>query len=137
MTFSKQSSIIFYDGECAMCHGFVKFVVMLDKKANFTFAPLFGETFINCLGEKRDILPDSIVLYGTNGEYFLKSRAVAKVLMQLNGVSKLLGNFLNVIPKALADFGYDCVATLRKKIFRKPEGVCPILPQELRNRFLS
>jgi hypothetical protein len=40
--------IVFFDGECGLCHAFVKFVVRHDPAAQFLFAPLRGETFRQC-----------------------------------------------------------------------------------------
>jgi predicted DCC family thiol-disulfide oxidoreductase YuxK len=33
------------------------------------------------------------------------------------------------------DSGYDFVASIRGKLFKKQEDACPILPKELRARF--
>ena len=36
--------IIFYDGDCALCHRMVQFILARDSKFLFSFAPLQGET---------------------------------------------------------------------------------------------
>ena len=37
-------TIVFYDGVCALCNGFVKFATRRDKGAALHFAPLQGDT---------------------------------------------------------------------------------------------
>jgi predicted DCC family thiol-disulfide oxidoreductase YuxK len=42
-----------------------------------------------------------------------------------------------LLPRWLLDIGYDGVARIRKHLFAPPPGACPILPAELRGRFLE
>ena len=42
--------IIFYDDVCVMCNGFVNLMLKIDRRQQFLFAPLGGET-------SRRILP--------------------------------------------------------------------------------
>ena len=130
--------ILFYDGGCGLCHGAVLFVLKRDRAAAFRFAPLQGETIQAEVPEVlRAALPDSLVLKETDGRVLTRSSAVVAMLRRLGGVWAFLGGLLWIIPRPLRNLGYDLVAKVRHRLFRKPEGACPIVPKELRGRFLA
>ena len=129
--------ILFYDGGCGLCHGAVRFVLKRDQKAVFRFAPLQGEAFHELVPEAaRLALPDSLVLREPEGRLLMRSSAIIALLRRLGGLWRLLGALLWIVPRPLRDFGYDLVAKVRHRLFKTPEGVCPIVPQPLRDRFL-
>ncbi|MBB6428686.1 thiol-disulfide oxidoreductase DCC family protein [Algisphaera agarilytica] len=128
---------IFYDGDCGLCHRGVGFVVRRDRKAQFTFAPLGGETFGASVPEAdRLALPDSILVLTAEGGLLIKARAACHILRQLGGIWAVAGWCIGVFPNGLSDWIYDRVAAVRHRLFAKPKGVCPVLPEELRGRFL-
>ncbi len=130
-------AIIFYDGECALCHGFVKYVLNHDKHGEFRYSPLQGETLKKLVSaEQIAALPDSVVVRAFAGELFLKSDGVIYVLRRLGPVSRMLAVIVSAFPKVIRDFGYVVVASLRKKIFGTKPDFCPIVPAEVRERFL-
>ena len=129
--------ILFYDGDCGLCHRFVKFVLKHEEEALFLFAPLYGETFKEYIDERIALgLPDSLVLITANREMLILSNAAVYAMKTLSPAWRRVGTCIGVLPKPVRDFGYRCVAAIRKKIFRKPEGVCPIVPPEMRARIL-
>lgn len=129
--------ILFYDGGCGLCHGAVLFVLKRDRAGGFRFAPLQGETLKQVLPEEaRAALPDSLVLRLPDGTVLTRSSAVAALLQRLGAGWPALGFLLRIIPRVLRDSGYDGVAKIRHRLFRKPEGACPLVPKELRDRFL-
>ena len=137
MTPAPDSPILFYDGGCGLCHRGVHFVLQHDRAGRFRFAPLFSPVFERLLTpEQRAGLPDSVALLTTAGELLVKSRAVRSTLRELGGFWKFCGALLALIPRPLADFGYDCIARIRKHIFAKPKTTCPLMRPELRTRFL-
>ena len=131
------SLTLFYDGGCGLCHGAVRFVLKRDKAAAFRFAPLEGETFTRQVPAGiRGALPDSLVLRLEDGALLTRSAAVAVMLRHLGGGWAWAGSALRLIPPFLRDFAYDGVAKARHRLFRKPEGACPVVPPALRDRFL-
>jgi predicted DCC family thiol-disulfide oxidoreductase YuxK len=127
---------MFYDGNCGLCHGVVKWLLPRDRAQVFLFAPLHGESFEARIPPNRQHnLPDSIVLLTPKGEVLVKSRAIWAMLGQIDNPWRLLGSLLAVIPRVLSDFGYDFVAKIRHHLFKKPDDVCPIVPPEQRSRF--
>jgi predicted DCC family thiol-disulfide oxidoreductase YuxK len=132
-----QHDIIFYDGDCGLCHGLVRLILPRDKQAWFRFAPLHGETFTRMIPRnKRDTLPDSLVLRKTSGELLLRSSATLYVARRLGWSGKLAAAIFAIAPKAGRERLYDWVARKRKDWFTRPEAACPIVPESLRSRFL-
>lgn len=130
--------ILFYDGGCGLCHGAVLFVLKRDREAVFRFAPLEGEAFAAEVPEAlRAALPDSLALKEPDGRLLTRSSAVVALLRRLGGVWRLAGGLLWLIPRPLRNLGYDLVAKIRHRLFKKPEGACPLVPLELRARFLA
>ncbi len=129
---------IFYDGSCGLCHRYVRLILWLDREAGrFRFAPLGGDTFqAEIAPERRQALPDSIVVKTARGVLLCRSEAVLYVLEQVGGGWRCLGRALSLLPAALLDRGYDFVARVRYRLFARPQEVCPMVSAELRNRFL-
>jgi predicted DCC family thiol-disulfide oxidoreductase YuxK len=129
---------LFYDGGCGLCHGVVLWTLARDRKAAFLFAPLSGDTFKARMPEgERSDLPDSIVLQKPGEQVLLKSAAVRAILLQIGGAWRVLGVILGMVPRPLADWGYDFVASIRHRLFKKPDDACPVVPPEWRTRFRS
>jgi predicted DCC family thiol-disulfide oxidoreductase YuxK len=130
---------VFYDGECALCHGFVRFVLEEDRSATpFAFAPLGGERFRESIdAEARERFPESLVVVDARGTPLTKSSAVAYVLKHLGGLWFVAGCGLVCVPKVVRDFAYDCVAFTRRKLFGTTSGACPLVPPVWRGRLHS
>jgi predicted DCC family thiol-disulfide oxidoreductase YuxK len=129
------SPILLYDGVCALCNGFVKFVLRFDRRGTLRFAPLDGDAGT----EARERFPelqriDSIVLL-RDGAPLVRSAAAIEILREMGGIWRLaaLGYLL---PRPIRDALYDWVARNRYEQFGKLEA-CPIPAPEVRKRFLS
>jgi predicted DCC family thiol-disulfide oxidoreductase YuxK len=127
---------IFYDGHCGLCHHFVRFVLAEDRAARFQFAPLQGATFEALTPEQRADVPDSVLVRTAAGTLLVRSQAALEVLAGLGGLWRIASWVIGAIPAGLRDAAYDAVARVRKRIFAPPADVCPLLPAELRMRFL-
>jgi len=129
---------LFYDGGCGLCHRIVLFILKEDRQGNqFVFSPLQGETFMRDVPEDRRVtLPDSNVVVTDSGDILVKSAAVIRVGMRLGGLWLFAAALLWCIPFPLRDLGYDLVARLRKRLFRKPNDLCPVVPVPFLRRFL-
>lgn len=133
-----RAGTIFYDGGCGLCHAFVRFVVRRDRAGEFAFAPLGGRTCSAAFPEPTaPPRADSVVLLTADGRTLLRSDAVVHVLRRLGGGWGATGAVLRVIPRPVRDFGYACVAAIRRRVFSAPPGVCPVVPSHLRGRFLD
>jgi predicted DCC family thiol-disulfide oxidoreductase YuxK len=130
--------VIFYDGSCGLCHGFVRFVLSEDRRGVFKFAPLQSDTFIQRIPEaQRAKLPDSVVVATASGAVLTRSAAVRHVMGRLGGLWRLGAGAVNaLLPESAQDALYDAIARVRHKLFKKPSDACPLMPKELRARFL-
>lgn len=129
--------VIFYDGHCGLCHGFVRFVLSEDTGGSaFRFAAQQDTLFARIPAAQRAGLPDSIVVQRGNGSLLVRSAAIRLVLQRLGGFWRLLAALLSVVPSFALDFSYDTIATWRHRLFRRVPEACPLLPPDLRARFL-
>ena len=127
---------VFYDGECGLCHFTVRFLIARDKRGEqFRFAPLGGLTFQQTLTEdQRTALPDSLVVHTPDGEVLVRSRAVRYALKRLGCPWRLLSLLLWLVPVPLLDATYAGIAHIRHRLFDKPTGACPVVPDKVRSR---
>jgi predicted DCC family thiol-disulfide oxidoreductase YuxK len=134
---SDDSAWIFYDGTCALCHGWVRFVLAEDTGGRaFRISPLQGELLAARFPtEKRASLPDSLVVLTQQENILTRSASVLHVLRCLGGLWRVMAAVLAVIPPSVFDWCYDRVAGIRKQLFGTRETVCPVLSPELRRRF--
>jgi predicted DCC family thiol-disulfide oxidoreductase YuxK len=127
---------LFYDGDCGVCHMWVRFVLWADPGGQTRFAPLGGETFLRRVAEgERDGLPDSLVLVTPDRRLLTRSVAVLRLLREMGGPWRGLAALGGVVPRGLADVLYDAFARRRRWIAPRPEGVCPVVPEPVRKRF--
>ena len=126
--------VVFFDGVCGLCNGFVDFTLARDQVGRFRFAALQGETFRGAdLGETRPAELTSIVLW-ENHHAYIKSDAVLKILEGLGGGWALL-TLLRLVPASGRDFVYDLVAENRYRWFGRRD-TCRLPSPEEQRRFL-
>jgi predicted DCC family thiol-disulfide oxidoreductase YuxK len=115
----------------------VRAVLAADRAGAFRFAPIGGEAFQRSVAaERRASLPDSIVLRRADGALLVRSDAAVHILERLGGGWRVLGGLLRLVPRALRDAAYDALARRRLLWFERPKEACPIVPPELRKRFV-
>lgn len=110
-------NIIFFDGYCVLCNGFVDFLIRIDKKDLLFFAALQGSTAKKILNE-RYLKIDTVVFKNEKGEIFVKSQAVLQILKTLGGFWTVFF-VVKILPKVFLDFIYDKVAANRFDWFGK------------------
>lgn len=126
------SPIILYDGICALCNFWVRFVLRRDRQGIFHFAALQSEaaqSFLQQHEVSADI--DSIVLLDS-GKAYLRSDAVARILERMGSPLRIV----RWIPRPLRDALYRLVAASRYRLFGRYES-CPLPDPEYRSRFLA
>jgi predicted DCC family thiol-disulfide oxidoreductase YuxK len=75
------------------------------------------------------------VIRSHDGRTLVKSAAVIYVLRRLGGVYRLFADGALVVPQTLLDWCYDGCAKIRRKLYPRPPGICPVIPPHLRVRF--
>lgn len=128
-----QKPIIFFDGLCHLCNGFVDAIIQRDRQALFQFAPLQGQTAEKTLKpEERNALETVILLEG--GQKYHRSEAILRILTSLGGFYKIF--FVGfLLPTFLRDKIYSGVAKNRYAWFGKRDFCRLPEPQE-RDRLL-
>lgn len=126
--------IVFYDGTCGLCHGFVRLILKQAPRGSaLRFAPLQGETFIREGGPGG---LDSLLLLDEDGTWKSESRAVVAVLGHLGGPWAVAGRMLRAVPSGLGNRAYRWVARHRSRWGDPPADPCPRLTQAEAQRFL-
>jgi len=128
-TRAKRATLL-YDGECGLCHGFVRFVLAEDVQGQlFSFAPLQIEL--------AGGVPSKVILRTPGGETLEGADAVLAVLADLGGLWRALSLCGRCVPRTIRDMLYASVARVRRRLVRAPQGLCPLLPPELQERFVK
>jgi predicted DCC family thiol-disulfide oxidoreductase YuxK len=109
--------IIFFDGHCGLCNGFVDFILKVDKQAVFHFSPLQGQYAQEHLTANDTADLKSIVLL-MEGKTYRKADAVLRILTELPGAWKL-SSILRALPFRFLNIGYDLIARNRYSLFGK------------------
>lgn len=133
----QDNAILFFDGVCDLCNGFVQFFIKRDKKKKFLFASLqspAGKKALNDIYEMTGQKPDSIIMFYKD-KYFTESGAVLRALSMLGGLWKT-SHVLVLIPRFVRDALYNWIARNRYRWFGKRDE-CMIPTQELQSRFLQ
>lgn len=118
----KRSLIVFYDGICIFCEGWVKFIIKY--KASFLdikFIPLQNIKINESFRIKYNINTDnySSIIVLKNKKYYFKSDASIIVMKHLKFPFNLIAKILQFIPLRIRNFFYDFIGKRRYKIFGK------------------
>lgn len=133
---SESTPIIYYDGHCALCSGWVKSVLRLDDKGIFRFAPL-QSSLANERLAAFDIDTENLdsVILETEDKVFLKSDVALEVMSMLGWPYRVL-SVLKVFPLGFRNAVYDWVARNRYATFGKHDA-CWMPRKEWKGRFIG
>lgn len=107
---SPDQRIVFFDGLCHLCNGFVDHLILHDPEHRLHFAPLQGETARKFLSPEQ--IQGGSVIFWDRGKIFSHSTAALRAAAALGGSYRLLRIFLGV-PRFARDFFYDIIARNR------------------------
>jgi predicted DCC family thiol-disulfide oxidoreductase YuxK len=126
--------VVFFDGVCGMCNGFVNFLVMEGAQSQMKFAPIQGKTAqaLNLVPQNQAIT--TIVVHSGDASY-TESDAVIQILERLGGFWRIL-SLIKFIPKSIRDFGYRFISKHRYKVFGQRDA-CRLPSAEERQMFLE
>jgi predicted DCC family thiol-disulfide oxidoreductase YuxK len=122
-TNSKNTYIVLVDGNCALCHGFVKWIIKNKKEdAAIRFSAL------QYIGLNS---PDSVVLIMNDFFYY-----ETDVLLELRGCLKLRAriwiHILSIFPKKIRNYFYKFIARHRYRWFGKVPEKCYVEDNRIR-----
>ncbi len=112
--------IIFFDGVCNLCNGFVDFLIKRDDKGVFLFASLQGKTAKELLSSKHLETLETVILK-VDAKLYMQSSAALIAISKLGGFWRLFELAL-IIPKPIRDFFYRWVSKNRYKWFGKRQA---------------
>ena len=127
--------IVIYDGDCALCHKSVNFLLRHDSEGQFRFASN-GSPAGRRLLEVHGIVPEDVEsVYLVEGrEIYGRSDATLRIARRLKSPWRWLSGF-RFVPRPLRDLGYKLVARTRYKFFGKAES-CRLPTAEERSRMV-
>ena len=127
--------LIFFDGECPLCHRAVRHILEIDIQKRFLFAPLNGETSRDILIGPQEPLKkaNSLILVeqyqSTERRFWIRSKAVLRTYWLIGNGWGLIGIF-SFLPGFFCDALYRWLAAHRHQFKLK-------MPQEgPKDRFL-
>ena len=128
--------IIFFDGVCNLCNGFVQFIIRHDKRGIFKFASLQSDyaASLPALSDKVGNSLSTVVLQDGD-RYYIKSAAALRISRMLGFPFSVAYVFI-IVPSPLRDAVYDWVANNRYAWFGKRDA-CWLPTPELKSRFLD
>lgn len=112
-------SIVFFDGHCHLCNGWVNFLLRRKNKNRFRFAPLQGSAAREILNLPAGQIPETI-LYFRQKRLHQQSDAVLHIFHDLGGAWKLMW-FFAIIPGFIRNYFYRIIARNRYRWFGKAE----------------
>ena len=127
-------SIVYFDGLCNLCDGFVRLLLARDRHGRYRFAPLQGETARIRLGDRFAGNDPQTVVLEEPKRFRVRSDAALAILTGLGGIWRL-AVLLRIIPRRLRDALYDYVARKRFDWYGRRDACRVPGPQE-RERFL-
>ena len=130
------STVVFFDGVCNLCNGFVDFLIRHDSHSVLHFASLqspWGQAKRARVGDSGAD-PESIVLRH-HGNTYVRSGAAIRTIALLGGGWRLYRALL-VIPSPIRDIAYRVVARYRYPWFGRRD-TCRVPSPAERSRFLE
>lgn len=126
-------TVVFFDGVCNLCNGFVDRIISLDKKYVIRFGNLQGEAARELLGAEADALASLIVV--RDGDVYRESDGVIQVGLALGGIHALGAKVGAIIPPRVRNSIYRFLARHRYRFFGKRDS-CRVPTAAERARFL-
>lgn len=116
-TKTKDTYILLVDGNCALCHGFAKWIIKNKKEdSNIRLASL------QSVGLNE---PESVILY-KNGKFYFASDALIELRKCLKIKAVFWISLLQMLPRVIRNYLYSWVAHFRYRCFGKVSEKCYI-----------
>lgn len=131
------TDVVFFDGTCGLCHRGVRWFLAEDRTGTaFLFAPLGGERFAATMPDRAG-LPDSLVVRTADGRTFTQSSSAIWLVKRCGGLWRIVGALAGFVPRPIRDAVYGLIARVRYRLFPRPKEACPLLPPDLKSRFVA
>ncbi len=118
-----RKKIVFFDGVCNLCNGFVNFVMKHNQNRDIFYCSLQSELAQDILAAKSvDLTSLSTIFFLAEDELYSESDAIRKIAQNLDGWPKVLGWAIAIFPKSISNYFYRKISGSRYKIFGKNES---------------
>ncbi len=126
-----ETLVLFFDGDCALCHGLVRFLAARDAAGVIHYAPLESEAARQRIGP----VEGNTVVVLARGKPWRESDALLELARRLPWPWRW-ATVLRWLPRAWRDACYRLVARNRYRFGRR-EASCLLATPELRRRMLG
>jgi predicted DCC family thiol-disulfide oxidoreductase YuxK len=130
------AGVIVFDGVCALCSRWVRFLLRVDRQERYRFAAMQG-THGRVLLRQHGLDPDDPLsfLLLEDGRAWTDTDAIVRVLVGLGGPWRL-AVVLRAVPRRLRDRAYRALARNRHRWFGRHDS-CFLPSAEQARRFLA
>jgi predicted DCC family thiol-disulfide oxidoreductase YuxK len=126
--------IIFFDGECNLCNGFVDLILQIDRDGIFRLSPLQGKTAEQLLPPLPSDREAWSIFYLDEHQLYSQSDAAIQIAKRLGGLWAILGTG-ELLPSTARDHLYRLVASNRYRWFGQ-RSTCRVPTEQEQTRFL-
>lgn len=127
--------LVFYDGHCALCQFWVKFLVVRDRHDRFRFAALQSPLARrNGIAPPEGTSPDTVIVM-KDQHMLTESTAALSLLAELGGAWNLVRIFF-LVPCSLRDPIYRFIARYRYRWFGRTDA-CFLPRPEWKEKFVE
>lgn len=130
----RKQPIVFFDGECVMCNGFVDILLQVDPSGTILIAPLQGQTARQFLPPLPTDREDWSIYYQDEFDLYQQSDAFIQICRRLGSVWSIFG-VIGLIPKPIRDRIYRFIARNRYRLFGRRD-TCRMPNESEQERFL-
>lgn len=134
-----KADVLVFDGECAVCDGFVQMVLALERSPTLVFCSISssaGRALLaqhGCSGDEETIF----MISRDRATVLRRSAAIAECFAQMRFPWSLL-EYIRVLPAWASDGVYRMFARYRRRLSRAVYGdACPVYDPATRRRFLE
>lgn len=134
-TLSENYSIIFFDGVCNICNGYVNFLIKRDKAFKFKFSPLQSSAGHHISKSLKIEGEPQYIIVLSKRKVYTKSNAIVRILRDLGGFWSIF-LILIIVPGVIRNKIYNIIAKNRYAWFGKMDS-CMIPSEKDKERFIS
>ncbi len=134
--------IIFFDGDCVLCHNMMRLILKVDQEKHFLLCSQQGEMGHLILERHGINLADLRTIYvvkncGTDKEKILVRSSACLYVLSRTKKYRFASKVFSIIPRPLLDLGYKFVAGIRYRVFGKTKESCMIPNPEDQKRVIG
>ncbi len=127
---NNQSPIVVFDGECALCNGFVAWLIRHDRRGHFLIAGSAGDVgaaVMAAAGLDSHVASSTLIVW--DGTVHVRSSAIIAIAKRLPWPWRAV-TAIRVVPKVVRDGVYRFIAARRARM-HADDPACGVPPARL------